>query len=269
MIKLNELCEKINMPKEVTAKILSIEPTLELNCIKYYMDKFQNRATWMDGVRELRKIFSEDPYGFKMLTCMLIAGTYTYDKYMKKNINENIFYDTFGCFSRFVNEHMVSYGTYGFDRDWWTSRQIAMQEFRIGELEYEMVCREDENVISIHIPSDANLTKEHCKKSYEDAKVFFAKYYPEYVYEKFICDSWLLSPNLKDVLNEDSNILKFQSAFNIVSFDTEEKEFIEWIFKNPKLSLDELPEDTSLQRNLKVYLKNGGTIGAAFGYLKR
>lgn len=267
LFNLNTLCKKINMPNEVTDKIISIESTLDSNAIKIPMAKFQNRDTWMDGVKELRELLGQDTCGFKMLTCMLIAGIFTYYRYIEKNIAEEIFYDTFGCFSRFVNEHMVSYGTYGFDRDWWTCRQIAMQEFRIGELEYEMVSVEGQNVISVHIPSDTKLTKRNCLSSYRNAKVFFAKYYPQYNYDKFRCNSWLLSPNLKDVLKENSNILEFQKAFDIVGSNPEETEFMEWVFKNPNLSLDKLPANTSLQRNLKVYLKNGGKIGSAFGYL--
>lgn len=268
LITLNTLCKRINMPNEVTEKILSIEQGFELDSLKVHMAKFQNRSMWMDGIKELREIFAEDINGFKMLTCMLISGIFTYYSYMEKNIAEEIFYDTFGCFSRFVNEHKVSYGSYGFDRDWWTCRQIAMEEFRIGELEYEMVSAEGKNVISVHIPSDAKLTKRNCKNSYDNAKTFFAKYYPNYIYEKFRCNSWLLSLNLKDVLPEDSKILQFQKAFDISNFDSESSEFMEWVFKNPNLPLEGLPEDTSLQRNIKVYLKNGGKIGCATGYLR-
>jgi len=267
-MKLNNLCEKINMPYEVTEIILSIGQNLELDSIKIQMDKLLKRATWSDGVDELREIFDEDASGYKMLTCMLIASVSTYEKFREKDIDEEVFYNTFACFSRFVNEHMASYGSYGFDRDWWTPRQIAMEEFRIGELEYEMVSVEGQNVISIHIPSDSKLTKENCKRSYKEAKIFFSKYYPEYVFDKFICDSWLLSPNLKNVLANDSNILQFQSGFELIKVNSDDMEFMEWVFKDHKLPLDELPEDTSMQRKLKGYLKNGGKIGSAYGYLR-
>ena len=33
-------------------------------------------------------------------------------------------------------------------------------------------------------------------------------------------------------------------------------------------ALEELPEDTSLQRKMKAYLLDGGKVGEAFGYLK-
>lgn len=268
MLNLRSLCEKIDMPGEVIDMVAAIEKNLDLNSVHSSMDKLNERLTWMEGVEELRLAFSEDNNGLKMLTCMLCSSILTYDRYQKMGIDDKIYFDTFACFSRFVKEHKESYGTYGFDRDWWTPRQIAMQEFRIDELEYEMVCEEGRNMISVHIPSNADMDKVKCLSSYHKAKDFFAMYYPDYQYEQFFCDSWLLSPNLKDVLTSGSKILSFQSAYEIIKFDKDATEFMEWIFKNPDLPLEELPEHTSLQRNLKEYLKNGGKIGGAVGYLK-
>lgn len=268
MLDLKQLCSGINMPEEITEKVLSISQNFNYQALKIPMDKFEKRDTWMEGLEELRKVFGEDAGGFKMLSCMLTKSLTIYNKYAEKQLSDELFYATFGCFSRFVREHKVSYGVYGFDREWWTPRQIALQEFRIGELEYEMVLEEGQNVISIHIPSDAKLTMEKCKHSLEDAKLFFAEYYPDYSYEKFICDSWLLSPNLKEVLGIDSMILYFQNAFEIVSFAPEDDSYMEWVFKNPKLSIDEVPQDTSLQRKMKSYIKSGRKIGSALGYLK-
>lgn len=57
--------------------------------------------------------------------------------YEKEGIGEDVFLATMKCFPRFIKEHLVSYGSYVFDREWWVARQISMQLLRIGELEYE------------------------------------------------------------------------------------------------------------------------------------
>ena len=45
---------------------------------------------------------------------------------------------------------------------WWFPRQLSLQEFRVGCLEYEFVELE-EKMISIHIPSVANLEEKQYK----------------------------------------------------------------------------------------------------------
>lgn len=165
-------------------------------------------------------------------------------------------------------EHKESYGTYAFDREWWTVRQISTQLFRIGELEYELVEDADKRYISLHIPSDAILQEEEIGKSYWKAKKLVKEAFPEYSAAKIICRSWLLSPALKEALHEGSHILAFQKLFDIELTGKEETEYIQWVFKNPKLAPADYPEQTSLQRNLKKYLLSGGTVMEAEGRLR-
>lgn len=269
MITLEKLCNGINMPEEVTVQVLSFYQKYDFTKIQASLNKLQAPASWEEGLKELKQIFPEDRQGIALLTAMLTEGIITYEKYQNKGISDTIFYDTFGCFSRFVKEHMVSYGCYGFDREFWTTRQLSMLLFRIGELEYEMTEHDGQKVISLHIPSDVKLTKENCRRSYEQAKAFLAEYYPDFTYERFVCHSWLLSPNLKEVLAADSHILQFQNEFTVESFEPEAMDYMEWVFKNRDLtSIEEVPQDTSLQRKVKAYIKNGGFIGCAFGGLK-
>ncbi len=42
-----------------------------------------------------------------------------------------------------------------------------------------------------------------------------------------------------------------------------------WIFKKADIPVENLPEDTTLQRNVKKYLMAGGQIGEGSGYIKK
>ena len=44
-------------------------------------------------------------------------------------------------------------------------------------------------------------------------------------------------------------------------------QFLTWVYKRPDIPLADLPESTTLQRNLKKYLLAGGRIGEAAGIL--
>lgn len=265
---LEQLCRDINMPEEVIQKVLSISRNYDFKQYQPLMNRLTIKSEWEAALRDLKANLPEDKDGFIMLTCMLTAGLTTYENYAKKGIREDIFIDTFGCFSRFVREHKVSYGRYGFDRDFWTPRQLSMVLFRIGTLEYELYEEYGKELISIHIPSDAQLTEANCRKSYLWSKEFFAQYFPDFHYEKYVCESWLLSPYLREILPEYSRIIRFQDSFVIERVDLRARDYMEWVFKNRNLSIDEVPQDTSLQRKMKEYIKNGGVIGNGAGYLK-
>lgn len=268
-MNLNEMCNGINMPEEVTKEVIKLHDELDYAALKSASEKLYSRPRWQEGLEELKSTLGKDEKGLKILTLMLAMGLHTYNRYEEKNISQKIFFDTFKCFSRFVREHMASFKTYGFDREWWTPRQISMEEFRLGELEFEVENWKGETVISVHIPSDAKITRENCLESYHQAKEFFSGHYPELEYKYFICDSWMLSPGLKEVLPPESRILQFQQDYTIEEWNKDDSSYMGWVFKNTKLTFEEMPEETSLQRNIKRFIKGGGLIGSAFGYIKK
>jgi len=142
--------------------------------------------------------------------------------------------------------------------------------FRIGDLEYEMLEEKGKKEISVHIPSNAKMTDADIDASIKAAQEFFAAHYPEYADSDYVCDSWLLSPKLKELLSEESNIIRFQNRFEITSEDKEAKDIFEWIFKTSEdAEIATLPENTSLQRKAKALLLKGDNIGIAFGVLKK
>lgn len=269
-MEIKELIKLIDLPKEISKEI---EKFLKLNNPMQYkevIDELVNEEASLTTFNEINNLFKDDYQNIGMLTLYLFASLKTYDKYVEKKINKNIFVDTMKCFSRFLFESKEKYGEYIFDRGWWTFRQTKMSLFRIGELEYEFLKNGDEKKISIHIPSDAKFTEIEINKSLEECLGFVKKYYPEYENTQFICDSWLLSPKLKSLLPNDSNILKFQRRFEIISVDENEKDFIEWIFqKEIDTPIDELIAKTSLQKKVIELLKNNQSIGSAYGILKK
>lgn len=228
----------------------------------------QKPATRSIALETLEERIAPDEHGFGMLAVMLHTLNRTKRIYRLKGIPGEIFRATMGCFPRFVEEYKVSYGTYGFDRAFWTPRQTGLYLFRIGELEYELDESISYGVISIHIPSDAKLTPEKCRASYEQSRAFIKRYYPKWQDCEYICDSWLLAPGLKDILPETSHIIAFQNGFNIRVINENSKEFMQWVYKRMDIPYQELPEDTSLQRNMKQYLLKGGKIGEALGVLR-
>ena len=240
-ITLKELCQSIQLPENISEKVLEIETTMDKDAIQPYLNLLFTPTTWMEGVDQLKDFLKEDVGGLIMLTSMLLAALKSYERYQMLGISDQIYFNTFACFTRFVK--------------------------RIDTLEYEMIETDGVKELSIHIPSDAVLTTTNCRVSYEVAVNFFAYYYKEFQYQNMSCHSWLLSPVLKEVLSEDSKILQFQKSFQITKEFPEDKDYLEWVYQRSKLPLEELPENTSLQRNLKEYLLKGNQVGTAYGVL--
>lgn len=192
-----------------------------------------------------------------------------------KPIPEEIWLDTLKCYPRFVSEHRRSYGRDGFDRYRWTVRQAAAKLFRVGELEYELDrLAPEEKAVSLHIPSDARLEPDRLNVSLRMADSFLRTYFPDWADKKRICESWLLSPKLRDLLPPSSRILRFQRAFDPVETDPEDDSALEWVFyvaggQREGLDVRTLPEVTALQKSMKALLLSGEKPGSARGVLAR
>ena len=246
-----EFLERINMTQEVTDKLVrmagEVEETLNLRA-------------------------NEPEHGLDELFQQTMAAYEARKKEPWNRISEEIYIETMKCFSRFVREHKVSYGVYGFDRGFWTPHQIEGKLFRIGELEYQI--DDEEKVISIHIPSDADLSDDLVDASYAEQKQFFAENFPETAGWPGMCESWLLSPALKELLPSDSRILAFAARFEITQTNPDATDYLEWVYKlasgqQKSAELENLREDTSLQRRMKDFLRAGGKVGIAWGIWKK
>lgn len=248
-----ELCGAIRLPAAAADRVLAFPTTPdEILC------KLRNEPTWEEGRAQLRSFLGDDPDGFGTLAASLQCALGTWELYRQKGLSLDLFTATMGCFTRFVQEHMESYGRYGFDRDFWTVRQLSAVLFRVGELEYELL----DGVVSLHIPSDARLEDPLLRKSVDDFRALF----PAYASAPINCRSWLLSPTLKQLLPEDSRILSFQRSFDIQPLEPGQQ-YALWVFKDPRLAVEHYPENTSLQRRLKRYLLDGGQFLNAQGQL--
>ena len=257
-----ELARKLDIPQEVIARLGPVPeaaPYLEGLCTEAY-DATANA---------LHEALGTDEGGFKILSAMLEAALLAWKEYERLGIPEEIYFATMGCFPRFIKEHKESFGVYGFDRWWWTGRQTSLRLFRIGVLEYELGANETDKWISVHIPSDADLSDEAVDSSVRNARAFLHRFFPVYAKAEFHCHSWLLSPALGKLLPAQSRINRFRNRFEILGVDEEADDYKLWVFKNKSLTIEEFPENTTLQRQMKAFLAQGGKVGSARGIMRQ
>ncbi len=217
------------------------------------------------------KVFADQP---KTMMLLLYIALEQRSHGAWSRLPEDIFWDTMRAFTLYVEFYQEATGEYGFGKASWPLLITDAKKFRLGTLEYELEVRDGKREISMHIPKDAKLTPESITDSLKKEKVFMREYFPEWAELPHSCESWLLSPVLKEMLSQESRIRWFQSLFDIKSFNPDEILYLEYLFKleyfqySKTVDFQTLKEDTSLQRAMKQFVLKGGKPGSALGYLK-
>lgn len=267
-MELTELYQLLELPKVVITELNKYENDRKININTDLRKHLLTRGLWQEGIKTLQELIGDDPDGIKILWELLNLACESYKEYEKKSIPVEIYVETMKFCTRFIKDYQRVYGKYKFVWAWWFPRQLSLQEFRIGALEYEFV-ESDKKTISVHIPSDADLREENILKSLSAfgnfRKIFFSTWENTEIY----CNSWLLSPTLRELLDKDSNIINFQKLFVIESIDYEKPSVLKWVFPGHTEISDKLTENTSLQRKMKKYLLSGKSVGCAKGHLKK
>lgn len=122
--------------------------------------------------------------------------------------------------------------------------------------------------LSTHIPQSGPLTPESVDEALSLARAFFAAHFPDQPVVEFFCSSWLLDPQLVEVLPPASNMVRFQQRWHdVVAKSDGNADALFFVFRRrydwdapggPDLQLDQLPRDTTLQRAIIDKIVAGG-----------
>ena len=263
-----QLPQWLELPEEVQTSFAQYDAQYTPQVDDALRSRLLCRNTWDDAVAELRQRLDPDPTGLRMLWELLHVACGTYARYEERGISQEIFVETMKFCTRFLHTYYQEHGCYHFVWDWWFPRQLAMLEYRVGCLEYELIDGEAP-LISVHIPSDADLSAEAVDKSMAQFDAFLRRQYPQWVQRDWYCESWMMSPTLRELLPEGSRILAFQSRFTVLEEDKNSPAVMDWVFRGCGSDPAQLPEDTTLRRNLKRLLLQGGNVGWTKAVLRR
>jgi hypothetical protein len=113
-------------------------------------------------------------------------------------------------------------------------------------------------VLYLHIPQGAPLDTEACRTSLVDAGQFFAAHFSAPPFVAFACHSWLLDPQLANVLPETSNLVRFQRQMYLVPTQDDGRGAFFFSFDVVPEDLRQAPRDTTLRRALVDHVLGGG-----------
>lgn len=222
-----------------------------------------------------------------LLAASLLLAQRVYEKYREKNIPDEFFYDTMSDITVWVNTLKREENVDGLKNIGWLYNHFKFELFKIGRLQYQffktnyvasgvpllkfsqMTIKNHRPVLNIHIPEGDTLELHKCKDSINSAKEFFEKYFPEYKFDGFVCDSWLLDPNNTLFMDKNKNIVKFSELFDtVIRTKHNNFEIVKRLWGKDIKSVDDIKdfsEITDLQKRTKAYILSGGKTGNGYG----
>ena len=205
-------------------------------------------------------------------------------KYKKENIDEEIYWRSILDLKSKMIECKENYDVWGTFVEGWFRGFYTLNRFALGRLQFEnsdfccdmyvkngVELYDSDFVVGMHIPSNQGpLTYEARLDSYRRAYNFFKDKFKNPRYGIFCCHSWLLYPDNQNILPEKSNISDFLRDFEPLEVTWTYDFGDQWrIFgvKNDRKPVDELPQNTSMQRAYVEWFKKGKKPGHAYGII--
>lgn len=201
------------------------------------------------------------------------------------DIPDDVSWATLADLGEHIAIHRRIYGSVGLDTPDWLTVHFRGVLYRLGRLQFQRwrlfpnwpiddsvsgsVPPRGTPAFDIHIPeSGGSLTPEACDESFERARTFFARYFPEETYRFAQCISWLLDPQIAEYL-PNSNIVRFQRRFHLVpgSYDSDHS-MMRFVFRCITAPLEELPQRTKLERATIEHLRAGRHWQGHCGWLE-
>lgn len=129
------------------------------------------------------------------------------------------------------------HGEPGLDVSLWFTTHFRGSIYQLGRLQYTIeplrldvpeaafadagADEASRHVLGVHIPeSGGPMTPQACQESIDEAVRFFPSRFPDFfpadTAPVFVCTSWILDPQLDEVLGEDSNIVQLQRRFTLL-----------------------------------------------------
>ena len=197
--------------------------------------------------------------------------------YQEKGIDMQIFRDSVLDLKWKLAECKAVKGICGSFVASWFPGFFRLERFALGRLQFEVIAAQRDyekngikiqkgvsRIINVHIPRTGTpMDKESCDASYAAARAFFA----DEVGKKcpFMCWSWLLFPDNKNIVPHNTNTYRFLCEYDIVDWGYNEGQDLWRLFDTSETDPEKLPTNGSLRRSYVEHLKKGGRVGWGIG----
>lgn len=228
-----------------------------------------------------------DPnYRFFYVLVYVAALPHVRSYHRRIGIPEDIAQATLADVGRNVRVHRKREGLGGLGVAWWLMLHFRGVIYQLGRLQFERttmneplansireaggVAEEGSPILSIHIPDfSGGMTPEACEASFDLAREFFSRHFPDTPYKYAMCNSWLLDPRLREHLRPESNIVRFQDRFSLIEGGWDSTlGIMQFVFGRTPADVASVPRHTSLQKAVAEHIDAGGIWHGRSGWFK-
>lgn len=283
-MKFNEILEYLSMPCDIAELIMK----QFLSRKQFFHRNAKNAYQEINGCFLICK---NSPLERLIIWCCLLPDVA--QKYWAEGTPEEIIRSTVYDITRLAVEYKKQTGKFGLSKEnvIWLRHLYYTDIFQIGSLQFQqfkMVYLDEEgcgeaymsfsleqkarlpqgtSVVNVHIPKGADLSPQKVEDSFSTATLFFTSRFDDFVPQAFLCYSWLLYPDLKELLPITSNIRSFAQRFKIIGTvcDPFGSGAVKHIYGRRYPNLASYPKHTQLQRNA---IGNFSKLGMACGIVE-
>ena len=190
----------------------------------------------------------------------------TAKKAKEQGLTYDVILDTFSDITKrvcaFVRENN-ELGMYGHE---WTTLAHGLNLHKLGRLEF----MPSADKMEVHIPAGEPFDTDACVDSFLKSVDFFDRYHPDFKYDTYSVDTWLLDDTLVRFLDKDSNILRFARLFDKKN-KTESDDAIRFVFgwNATRENLSKFEIKNSFMQKLYDYITDGGKLYRVYGEIKK
>jgi hypothetical protein len=207
---------------------------------------------------------SADPLGRQLYVWVFLAAVPDFRRFhQERGIPDEVSWTTLAGLGTEMAVWNAVYGGSGLNGTWMLPLIFQGVSYRLGRHVFDRGGGD----LNVHIPAGSPLDPVSSQASFDRAREFFPRHFPEERVASFGCHSWLLDDQWAQYLPESSNIVQFQRRFAVDPDEPAEpgdNDILQFIFHRtpdgPEISpalIDSLPQDTTLQRAFVAHLRAG------------
>ena len=251
---------------KINSNVLLLEAFNKINNILNYEDYYKVKDIWKN--MDINELFCNDIDPF--ITNLIILLSYKANQECIKKykldieqitINKKRIKEAFE--SDLINRH---YSFVRISQMLWAFNFVRVKIIEIGRLQYQIF---DKETVKIHIPRGSKLDINKVIESIKLSKIKLKEIY-KIDNTKYICNSWLLSNKLNELINKESNIHKFYELFDVEDGNNCNNDLLNFVYQVKYIDdYNKLEENTTLQRIIKKELLQGTIFKIGNGTLKK
>lgn len=133
--------------------------------------------------------------------------------------------------------------------------------------EWELILSPGDDVINLHIFWDSDFTPEAVQEALNEGVEKCKLCYPDKNFKAIRCSSWLMSPDINEILGDNSKLSRFSSLFTRFPIISGGTLVHNYVFPGQKCQPEEYVANTKLQKGVKQLLIDGKYVYETCGII--